>query len=329
MPTNRAEKGGALLMVLWLTAALSAIAFSVATTVRGETERTATHIEQVRAYYLATGALDRALLWMSWGPGPRRADGSPRFYAQGMSVLPMEFPTGVATVEIVPESSRLNVNRSTPIELAQLMAALSLPPERAQEIVESIVDWRTPRPGGSPLDAFYLALGPTFRPRHASFEQIEELLYVRGVTPDLFHGTWVRDTNGRLTRQPGLKDCLSVYGLNDGYDINTTPPPVLIALGLPPDIVMTIVQRRAVRPFRLPEEIAPILAAAGPAAGRLRIGGNTTYTLRATATLRTQPPAMVSDVRRSAAMVVRFNNNLKDDPTPYWIVRWYDNAGTN
>lgn len=329
MPTNRAEKGGALLTVLWLTAALSAIAFSVATTVRGETERTATHIEQVRAYYLATGALDRALLWMNWGPGPRRPDGRPSFYVQGTSMLNMDFPTGVATVEIIPESSRLNVNRSSPMELAQLLTALGLPPERTQELVESIIDWRTPRPGGSPLDAFYLALGPTFRPRHASFEQIEELLYLRGVTPDLFHGTWARDVNGVLTRQPGLKDCLTVYGLNDGYDINTTPAPVLMSLGLPPDIVSSIVQRRAMRPFVRPEELALILNAAGPAAGRLRIGGNTTYTLRATATLRTQPPAMVSDVRRSAAMVVRFNNNLKEDPTPYWIVRWYDNAGTN
>ena len=69
--------------------------------------------------------------------------------------------------------------------------------------------------------------------------------------------------------------------------------------------------------------------AAGLAGGKLRIGGNSTYTLRATATLRTQPPAFVSDVRRSAAMVVKFNNNLKEDLTPYWILRWYDNAGTN
>ncbi|HEU0120044.1 MAG TPA: hypothetical protein VFQ91_05920 [Bryobacteraceae bacterium] len=326
---TRREQGGALLTVLWLVAALTAISFSVATTVRTETERTATHIDQLRAYYLATGALDRALLRMNWGGGHKNPDGTPKFYEPGMSVLTLPFPTGMATVEIIPESSRLNVNRSTPEELGKVLMAMGIPEERTRILVESIVDWRTAKPGGSPLDQFYLSMGPTFRPRHASFEQIEELLYVRGVTPDLFHGTWARNANGVLQRLPGLRDCLTVYGMNDAYDINTTPAPVLLAIGLPPDITASVVQRRAQRPFLRPEELTPILSAAGPAGGKLRIGGNSTFTLRATATLRAQPPAMMSDVLRSASMVVKFNQNLKDDPTPYWILRWYDNAGTN
>ena len=130
------ERGGALLTVLWLVAALTAIAFSVATTVRTETERTSTHIEQVRAYYLATGALDRALLWMNWGSGPRRPDGRPRFYEPGMSALSLDFPTGIAGVEIIPESARLNVNRATPPELARLLVGIGVPPERAGVIVD-------------------------------------------------------------------------------------------------------------------------------------------------------------------------------------------------
>ena len=64
----RNRRGAALLAVLWLSAILAAIAFSVATTVRGETERTSTLSEGVRAYYLATGALERALAYIEWGP---------------------------------------------------------------------------------------------------------------------------------------------------------------------------------------------------------------------------------------------------------------------
>lgn len=330
MPTSKSQRGGALLTVLWLVAALSAIAFSVASTVRTETERTSTHIEQVKAYYLATGALDRAVLWMYWGASHRRPEGGPMFYEPGLSVLNMNFPTGIASVEVIPESSRLNVNVATAQELGKLFVAMGLPPERAQILVESIVDARSGNPGTpSPLDQFYLTVNPTFRPRHASFEQIEELMYVRGVTPDLFHGTWVRNPAGVLVRLPGLKDCLTVYGINDAYDINTTAAPVLLSLGLPPDLVASIVQRRAVRPFLLPAELGPIMGAAGPAGGKLRIGGNAVYTLRATATLRAQPPTFISDLRRSASLVIKFNNNLKEDPTPYWILRWYDNAGTN
>lgn len=332
-PRGVRRRGGALLTVLWLVAALTAIAFSVATTVRTETERTSTHIEQVRAYYLATGALDRAVLWMNWGNGARREDGKPRFYEPGMSVFNMQFPSGVAVVEIIPESARLNVNRATPEEMGRLFLTLGLPAAHAQALAGSIVMARTANGSNAGLPPLGPSNSPggasTFRPRFASFEQIEELMYLPGVTPDLFHGTWSRGPNGALQRLPGLKDCLTVYGINDAYDINTTPAPVLTSIGVPPDLVAAIVQRRTVRPFVSQNELGPLLGAAGPAGGKLRIGGNSTYTLRATATLRTQPPAFVSDVRRSASMVVKFNNNLKEDLTPYWILRWYDNAGTN
>ena len=54
--------------VLWLSAALAAIAFSLASTVRGELERASTQLDGTRAYYLAAGGLERALLYMQWGP---------------------------------------------------------------------------------------------------------------------------------------------------------------------------------------------------------------------------------------------------------------------
>ncbi|MBM3783725.1 MAG: general secretion pathway protein GspK [Acidobacteria bacterium] len=322
--TNR--KGGALLTVLWLSAALSAIAFSVATTVRGETERTSTHMDHVRAYYLATGAVDRALLWMQIGPGPRRPDGQAMFFEYGWPVLTMPFPTGLATVELIPESARLNVNRATPQELGRLLLAMGVAAEPAQAIVAGILDWRTTIPGPSPLDGFYSSLGPAFQPRRASLEQIEELLYVRGVTPELFHGTWSRDASGVLVRLPGLKDCLTVYGFNTAYDINVTPAPVLMAAGVPADVVAAIVERRSRQPFLRAEELNPFT---GPAQGKVRLGGNSIFTLRATATLKAPAPNGLSDVRRTVAAVVKFNVDVKDDPSPYWILRWYDNAGTN
>ena len=54
------RRGSALLMVLWISAALAAVAFSLANTVRGETDRTSTELDEVRGYYLAVGAVDRA-----------------------------------------------------------------------------------------------------------------------------------------------------------------------------------------------------------------------------------------------------------------------------
>jgi hypothetical protein len=45
---NRRSRGSALLMVLWVFAALAAVGFSLANTGRGEAERTATGLDGVR-----------------------------------------------------------------------------------------------------------------------------------------------------------------------------------------------------------------------------------------------------------------------------------------
>src|SRR5215469_1870588 len=91
----RSQNGSALLAVLWLSLALSAIAFSLATTVQGETERTSTAVEGIRSYYLATGAIERAILYMQWGKD---------FYNPGTPVLHMSFPTGETQVEVIPDT---------------------------------------------------------------------------------------------------------------------------------------------------------------------------------------------------------------------------------
>ena len=126
------RRGSALLAVLWLLAALSAIAFSVAGTVRGEMERTSTALDGTRAYYLATGALERALLYMQWGQQYRNPDGSSRYYDPWTRSLRFTFPTGEAVVEIVPETAKLNLNSARPQDLLRLLAALGVHPDLAQ-----------------------------------------------------------------------------------------------------------------------------------------------------------------------------------------------------
>ena len=72
----------------------------------------------------------------------------------------------------------------------RLMLALGIAPGKAGELVEAIDDWRRPGAGGG-FDSFYLSLTPSFHSPHASFQEIEELLLVKGVTPDIFYGTYV------------------------------------------------------------------------------------------------------------------------------------------
>ena len=317
-------RGSALLMVLWLTAALSAIAFAVASNVRGETERTSTDVEGLRAYYLATGAVERAISWVDWGPGHRNPDGTPVFFNPPMPFIHYQFPAGVADVELIPESAKLNINSAPPDQLARLLAALAVTPDRAGMIVQGILDWRAPTPGGAftDFDQYYLSLTPSFRSRHASFEEIEELLLVRGVTPELFYGGYDKGPDGNLLPRPGLKDCLSVYGGSAVYDINTVAAPVMVAAGLAPQTAALIVAMRQQKPFLKQEEInaVPEIGAAG---GHIGLGASQYLTIRATAAARL-PNGRLSDVKRSvAALIMYFGQQY----TPsFHILRWYDNA---
>ena len=301
--------------------ALSVIALTVAGTVRGEVDRAATATDDTRAYFLAQSAIQRAVLYIQWG----QAYGPPSYFQPGMGPLQFHFPAGDVSVEVRPESSKLNINECLPADLFRLLVALDVAPDRAQVIVQAVLDWRTPPPGNQPsaFDMFYLQQTPSFMAPHTSFQEIEELLLVRGMTPETFYGTWERDERmqpPRLTPRIGLRDCVSIY--SSGYlDVNTTPFPVLIASGLAPEAAAAIVQQRAIQPFPSLAAIHAFTQSMGPPAGRLGFGGTTMYTLRATARPRAAN-GVLSDLTRTCAALIKFNP--PESGALFHILRWYD-----
>lgn len=298
-----ARRGGALLAVMWLAAGLTAIALSVALTVRGEIRRSTNQMEGVRAHFLASGALDRALTYMLWGPGDTLPNGAPRYWRPPMPLIRLPSPGGEAVVEVIAETSRFNVNRVTTDELNRLLLALGLDVARASAVSAGILDWRAPVPGpGSPFDQTYLMSAPSFRAPHTSIEQIEELLSVQGVTPELFYGRYERQPDGSLAHLPGLRDCLSVYSSSQPFDLNTVPVPVMLAVGVPLTAAQTLAALRHASPI-LESALPMISDLLGPAMGRFRLGGERIYTLRATARPRL-PDGRLSELRRTASMTV-------------------------
>jgi len=319
--TKSAQQGTALLAVLWLSAALATIAISLADTVRGEAERSATAVDGLRSQHLAVGGLRRAILYMDWN---RTNPDNPRFKPSG-TFFAFDFPEGQTVVEVIPETARFNINTAEPEDLFRLLANLGVDPARAQEIVAAIVDWRAPPLGPhSSFDDFYASLRPPYVAPHASFQEVEELLSVRGITPDLFYGAWQAAPEGapqHLALRTGLGECVSVFGSTGQFDVNTAPPAVLAAAGVPPEGVAALVQQRRVQAFLTPEDLAPFAQIAGGGFARLRIGGNTIFTLRSTARLRLVNGQM-SDLRRTVAALVKFAPPSND--TSYHILRWYD-----
>ncbi len=239
-------------MVMWLSAALATIAFSVATSVRSETDRVSSASDGLRTWYLATGSVERTIQWMMWGGNYRKPDGTPRFWDwnQAQSQIRMSYPSGDVVVELIPEASKLNLNSASADDLLRVVQVVDGDPQRSREIVNAILDWRNPASSPTVFDQYYFSINPTFRARHSSFEEIEELLLVRGVTPELFYGNYVPDSQGRLYASGGLRDCLSVWGSAGPFDVNTASPALMEGVGVPPAGVAALVARRQIQPFR-------------------------------------------------------------------------------
>ena len=325
---SNGRRGSALLMVLWLTAALSAVGLAVANNVRSETERTETNVDDARSYFIARGALEDAALHMLWGGSYLDSAGRPLYYVNGVPTMELDFPGGHVHVDIIPETSKLNLNGSREEDFWQLLIALGQPDAKARELVAAIADWRkrADPENPSPFDSFYLSQTPSFMPRHASFLENEELLQVKGMTAELYYGSTLGGAADEAAH-PGLRDCVSVYGTAGAVDINTAERPTLQAVGLAEVDAATIVKMRAQRPWTDYRELAELAQTLGPGGKRLMIGGLSMYSLRATARLK-QPDGKLSDLRRTVGALIKFyfpGNNEKK-PVGFDVVRWFDRA---
>ena len=79
--------------------------------------------------------------------------------------------------------------------------------------------------------AYYQDLSPAYNSRNGPIADINDLLLVKGITPELFYGG---------TETPGIADAMTVYGMTPGsgtsftfngkININTAPLPVLVAM---------------------------------------------------------------------------------------------------
>src|SRR5260370_373276 len=151
------SRGGALLAVLWLSAALSPIAFSFANTVRGQGERTSTPVDGLCSYYLEQAGIERGILYVEWELENTVPSNVPFRYSAANPVLPFTFPSGEAVVQVIPETAKLNLNTATPENLLRLLMALRVDPDRTAQIVAGILDSRTPG-GQRRVDSFCFAL---------------------------------------------------------------------------------------------------------------------------------------------------------------------------
>jgi type II secretory pathway component PulK len=131
---------------------------------------------------------------------------------------------------LIDESRKLNLNTATADLLKKFFIAAEVDEDAARVLADSIIDWRDE----DDKELSYGAEGFHYRAREdgyeckdGPFESVEELLLVRGMTPEI----WLK-----------VSPNLTVYG--GGINLNTADRPVLNALGLSSQGVEGIITHR-------------------------------------------------------------------------------------
>ncbi|MBA4030125.1 MAG: hypothetical protein C0478_04415 [Planctomyces sp.] len=110
-----------------------------------------------------------------------------------VSPLPQDVALYGVRYGVVDESGKLNLNRLPALKLTdeELSALLMSVPNMTEEIAAAIRDWidtdEETLPNGAESD-YYETLAPPYTAKNGPLESLDELLLVRGVTPQLLYG---------------------------------------------------------------------------------------------------------------------------------------------
>jgi general secretion pathway protein K len=238
----------AVLLVLALIGLLGA---EFAYSMRLEARATRNFKDGVLAGHLAEAGLENAIREIV-GQGTVVAEGDDgllTFYTSeriALKRLPREAVTlasGHYSYRITDEGARININTAPAALLDRLLQLMHIEKEDRDVIVDSIQDWRDDndehRLSGAESDDYYLTLPVPYRARNADIESVNELLQIKGITPELFHGT---------TDRPGLADLVTVVGQGQ-ININTASTLVLSATGLSAAEILEIQATRREVPY--------------------------------------------------------------------------------
>jgi type II secretory pathway component PulK len=132
---------------------------------------------------------------------------------------------------VVDEGGKLNINSLIALDSTgeQLYAALMKLPNMTEDVANAIVDWvdtdDTERASGAE-SSYYQSLPNPYKTKNGPLNSLDELLLVKGVTPELLYGG-DRNRNGEVDEGEaddtrGWSDYLTVYGREINVDMSGT-----------------------------------------------------------------------------------------------------------
>lgn len=231
------QRGVALIVVLWIFIFLFVVAFDFSTSVREEAAATQRFSDETQGYYLALAGFQRGLYdfihQAAAGGAPQQQDPKQGDLFDG-SWREESLGSGGFRVRLIDEGGKINLNRVDEQLLRRVFVNLGMDSSAADILADSIMDWRDPddlhRTNGAESD-YYRSLSPAYGAKNGPLDSIEDLLWIRGMTPAFFHGE--ADDNERQPERAArvaLRDIFTIDSPIDRVNLRTATAPVIHAL---------------------------------------------------------------------------------------------------
>ena len=232
MDLRTGSRASVLVVVLWITAGLTALVLYFAASMSLELRASAN-----RAADLAAGqAIEGAARYVGWALAQFATNGmmttNSQFVCQALPIgesqvwilgrNPAAAESGLNQLvfNLQDESGRLNLNRANSNALSRL-------PGMTTELAAAIVDWRSTN---GTLQLGYSSLG--YEAKRSPFETVDELRWVQGITLDHLFGDDrnqngildpdERSLTGSLYSTPGLLDTTTVFSREPNFHADGT-----------------------------------------------------------------------------------------------------------
>lgn len=201
------DSGFAVIIALVAVTVLTIMAAAFAYAMKVETKLASNTNNDEEFYWMARGGVERACWWLAL-EGNQPFSSKQQYWAGGpgdgpetngpAEILANEsldgFPIGEGTVSIKMDEleAKININAVDGQFLQQALTSQGADPNAISSVPDCILDWLDPddntRPAGAESD-YYLGLTPSYYAKNAPMDSTEELLYIKGVTHDMYYGT--------------------------------------------------------------------------------------------------------------------------------------------
>ncbi len=316
------QRGVALIVVLWIFVFMFVVAFEFSASVREEATAAHRFSDETRGYYLALAGFEKGLydfLHQQANVAVQSTEPKKDDLFDG-SWREESFGAGVYRMRLIDEGGKININRVNEETLRRIFTNLGIDNARRDMLVDSIMDWRDPddlhRANGAEND-YYASQAPPYTAKNGPLDGIEDLLWIRGMTPELFFGYAEGPDNGASEpARIALKDIFTIDSPIDRVNLRTASAEVIHAvMGISLEKSRSFVEERKKSSEKTLADLLPLLGiGSGDPALRLFI-----FTNPSVVAVEAEGKLADSGLRRKVKGVVRLGG-----ARGYELLRWLD-----